>query len=99
MLFLKRPSKNDIDLKKFVVISVRIFIKMSSEWTDFPSEFNLSRYQANKEGQIRNKVSKYVLSPKPRKDTGYIEVNLLKDGSKDKKFTSYRIHNLLAKLF
>lgn len=68
-----------------------------SKWSDFPSDFGLDRYQANREGQIRNKTSKYILSPKPRKDTGYITINLLKDG--DKKITSYLIHNLIAKLF
>ena len=68
---------------------------MSVKWTDFPSEFGLYRYQANREGQIRNKTSKYILSPKPRKDTGYITAKLTKDdGSR-----SYLLHNLLARLF
>ncbi len=68
---------------------------MSVKWTDFPSEFGLYRYQANREGQIRNKTSKYILSPKPRKDTKYLEAKLTKDDGSQ----SYLLHNLLAKLF
>jgi hypothetical protein len=96
-IFIKLSKENDIELKEIELISARIFIRMSIEWTDFPSEFDLSGYQGNREGRIRNKKSKYILSPKPRKDTGYVQVSLEKD--RDKGRTSYRLHNLLAKLF
>jgi hypothetical protein len=49
------------------------------EWLDIPVYLEASNYQVSRDGRVRNKTTRYVLTPEPRPLTGYTYVTLTRD--------------------